>query len=402
MDVTREVVVVLCTPGGTLLGELPPVALGPGWWRDVEDLVTAVWQSFGVRVRILRILQMPAGDAGRGRYLAETDASPAGLDLHSCDDDPLAAEPRRLRYAEPGGHCADLRWALDTLRGNGITSTGPPVQVRTWNLSSIWQLATSAGRVWLKATPTFTDVEARLLPVLDPGVVPRVLGADAGRILLADVAGDDQYEADLATRCGFVGLLVRVQQQWIGRVSELETLALNDYRAAPAIAAIESTVEREADELDPKERRRLTQLVDGLASRFAALVACGVPETLVHADFHPGNVRGKRGDYRILDWADSAIGNPLLDLRPTLEYFTGGDRTGMVQAFVTAWQQAVPGCDARRAAELAAPLGPLLGAVTYRRFLDNIERSERPYHDGDPGRALRRAIEIVSVPLVFA
>jgi hypothetical protein len=74
----------------------------------------------------------------------------------------------------------------------------------------------------------------------------------------------------------------------------------------------------------------------------------------------------------------------------------------MVQAFVTAWQQAVPGCDARRAAELAAPLGPLLGAVTYRRFLDNIERSERPYHDGDPGRALRRAIEIVSVPLVFA
>ena len=113
-----------------------------------------------------------------------------------------------------------------------------------WNLSSIWQLATSAGRVWLKGTPTFTDVEARLLPVLDPGVVPKVLGADAGRILLADVAGDDQYEADLATRCGFVGLLVRVQQQWIGRASRAgKRSALNvTYRAALAIAAIESTV----------------------------------------------------------------------------------------------------------------------------------------------------------------
>ena len=402
MDASREVVVVLCTPAGALLGELPSVALGAGWWPDVEDLVTVVWQSFGVRVRILRILQMPAEDGGRGRYLAETDASPAELDLRPCEDDPLAAEPRRLSYAQPGGHRADLQWAVDTLRGNGITSAGTPVQVRTWNLSSIWRLPTSAGRVWLKVTPPFSDVEARLLPVLDPGVIPGVLGADPGRILLADVPGTDQYEADLAARRGFVGLLVGLQQQWIGRVPELETLALNDYRAAPAIAAIESTVEREADELDPEERRRLTQLVDGLPRRFSALEACGVPETLVHGDFHPGNVRGERGDHRILDWADSAIGNPLLDLRPTLEYFTGADRAGVVEAFVTAWQRAAPGCDARRAAELAAPLGPLLGAVTYRRFLDNIEASERPYHDGDPGRALRRAIEIAGVAPVFA
>ena len=45
---------------------------------------------------------------------------------------------------------------------------------------------------------------------------------------------------------------------------------------------------------------------------------------------------------------------------------------------------------------------PLLGAVTYRRFLDNIEPSERPYHDGDPARALRRAIEITEVAVTLA
>ena len=69
---------------------------------------------------------------------------------------------------------------------------------------------------------------------------------------------------------------------------------------------------------------------------------------------------------------------------------------------MTGWQRTLPGCDARRAAELAAPLGPLLGAVTYRRFLDNIEPSERPYHDGDPARALRRAIEITDVATTLA
>lgn len=402
MDAHREVVVVLCTPDGELLGELPPVVIPAGWWRDVEDLVSAVWRAFGVRARILRILRMPDGDAGRGRYLAETDTIPAEVSLHPSDDDPLAEEPRRLRYAQPGGHRTDLGWAWETLRRNGITPLGSPIQVRTWNLSSIWRFSTSAGTVWLKATPAFCDVEARLLPVLDPGVVPEVFGADSGRVLLADVHGTDQYEANLVTRCGFIGLLVGLQQQWIGRVKELEALALNDYRAAPAIAAIESTIDREVGALDPEERRRLTRLVDGLPRRFAALEACGVPETLVHADFHPGNVRGESGDYRILDWADSAIGNPLLDLRPTLEYLSGAERAEVVEAFVTGWQRTLPGCDARRAAELAAPLGPLLGAVTYRRFLDNIEPSERPYHDGDPARALRRAIEITDVATTLA
>jgi hypothetical protein len=397
MNAGREFDVVLCTPGGAVLGELPPVGRGAGGWQDVEDVVAAVWQVFGVRVRILRILQLPGEGAGRGRYLAETDASPAGLDLRPCDGDPLAEEPRRLRYALPGGHDADLRWALEALRRNGIALLGRPVQIRTWNLSSIWRLPTSAGSIWLKATPPFSDVEARLLPLLDAAVVPGILGADPGRVLMVDVPGADQYEADLATRCGFVGLLIGVQQQWIGRVSELKRLALHDYRAGPAITAIESTVDREVGDLLPQERRELTRLVDGLARRFAALEACGIPDTLVHGDFHPGNVRGEPGDYRILDWADSAIGNPLLDLRPTLEYLTGAARAAVVEAFVTGWQQTLPGCDARRAAELSAPLGPLLGAVTYRRFLDNIEPSERPYHHGDPGRALRRAIEIARI-----
>jgi hypothetical protein len=52
----------------------------------------------------------------------------------------------------------------------------------------------------------------------------------------------------------------------------------------------------------------------------------------------------------------------------------------------------VPGCHARHAAELVRPLGPLLGAVVYQKFLDNIEPSERRYFDGDPVRALRKAV----------
>ncbi|QNE21236.1 hypothetical protein F1D05_29170 [Kribbella qitaiheensis] len=34
----------------------------------------------------------------------------------------------------------------------------------------------------------------------------------------------------------------------------------------------------------------------------------------------------------------------------------------------------------------------LLGAVTYQRFLDNIETSERVYHEDDPTSEVRAAI----------
>ncbi len=57
-------------------------------------------------------------------------------------------------------------------------------------------------------------------------------------------------------------------------------------------------------------RRNLDSLVEDLPGHFAALNACGIPDSLVHGDFHPGR-------YRILDWGDCGIGNPMLDLRPS-------------------------------------------------------------------------------------
>ena len=51
----------------------------------------------------------------------------------------------------------------------------------------------------------------------------------------------------------------------------------------------------------------------GLPKRIAAIAACGVPDTLVHGDFHPGNVVGPTDAYVLLDWGDSFVGNPLID-----------------------------------------------------------------------------------------
>ena len=59
------------------------------------------------------------------------------------------------------------------------------------------------------------------------------------------------------------------------------------------------------------------------------------------------------------------------------------------------WEAALPGSDPRRAALLVAPVAAARQAVIYRKFLDNIEPSEHPYHSADPSNWLARTAQLV-------
>jgi len=64
---------------------------------------------------------------------------------------------------------------------------------------------------------------------------------------------------------------------------------------------------------------------DRLEDAVQRVDAYGIPPTLIHGDFHPGNVIA--GDDRnvIIDWTDACISNPLMDLAPQVaEYWALG------------------------------------------------------------------------------
>lgn len=150
-------------------------------------------------------------------------------------------------------------------------------------------------------------------------------------------------------------------------------------------------VERTADQLDTGTRAALQGLLDGLPERHAAIDACGIPDTLVHGDFHPGNVRGDGDRLVILDWGDSGVGHPLLDQAAFLDRVHASDRHLIVADWSALWRTAIPGSDPDRAADLLAPVAALRQAVIYRLFLDRIEPAEQIYHDADPALWLHRA-----------
>jgi Ser/Thr protein kinase RdoA (MazF antagonist) len=154
-------------------------------------------------------------------------------------------------------------------------------------------------------------------------------------------------------------------------------------------------IERTADELSVEDRATLKEFLRGLPGRFADLAACGLPDTLVHGDFHPGNFRGDDRALTLLDWGDSGVGHPLLDQPAFLDSVSGDAVAAVREHWLRQWCGAVPGCDPARAALLLAPIAAARRAAIYRGFLDRIEPAEHPYHRHDPAEWLRRTAAIV-------
>jgi Ser/Thr protein kinase RdoA (MazF antagonist) len=395
----RVVTVVLCLGDGRVLGSLAPFEVAVPWWQEVEPVVRGVRERHGIDVTVLRLLHggTAGPPGGRVTYLASVESEPA-VPLAPQPGEQLADDPLRLPYAKPGGPQADLDWADRVLRARGTPRVAPAVQVRTWNLSSLWRLPIADGWAWLKVVPPFFAHEGAMLSRLDGAVVAPLLAADGPRVLLDEVPGEDQYDAPRFRLRRMIGMLVRLQHEWAGRLSELSELGAPDWRASrlPTLAC--DVVARTAHALDAGTRAALAGLINGLPARFEQLAGCAIPDSLVHGDFHPGNVRGDGRRLVLLDWGDCGIGHPLLDQAAFMERVAPEDRGALQSQWSTAWRAALPASDPDRAAALIAPVAALRHAIIYRCFLDNIEASERIYHADDPAHWLTQAATLARQP----
>jgi len=214
-------------------------------------------------------------------------------------------------------------------------------------------------------------------------------------MLLAGVAGKDLYAPESPVLLGMVSRLVELQRLWIDRAEELLTLGLPDWRAPALCAAIADVIERTRDDISAADRAVLAHFAHQLPNRFDDLDACGLPDTLVHGDFHPGNFRGDGQALTLLDWADSGVGHPLLDQAAFLDRVPGSSVDAVRTHWMRQWSATVSGSDPARASALLTPIAAARQAVIYRKFLDNIEPSEQVYHRADPANWLKRTAALV-------
>ena len=401
----RRVRLVLCSRDGTALGTLPEFEVETPWWPDVEPVVEVARHRFGVDIVVLRLFSAdsaPPEMGGAVSYLAEIIGEPPRDAVLGNVSAGAAGADHALRadWARPGRVATTVAWADEELASIGRPRTDAVVQVRSWNLSSILRLPTASGDVWCKSVPPFFAHEGAILALVgadDPSIVPTVLAADprSRTVLLDDVAGEDQYDASEPLLIEMVQRLVRLQTRWSGRVDDLRAAGLPDWRAGSLPDLIGTLVDRSdvRVRLTAEELVALDALVADLPRRLALLSECGLPETLVHGDFHPGNWRLGERAFVLLDWGDSGVGHPMLDLAAFLPRVPEQGRDAIRATWLDAWKAELPFADPLRASELVAPIAALRQALIYQGFLDGIEPDERRYHDADVAHWLRRAIE---------
>ncbi|MFJ2775178.1 phosphotransferase [Kitasatospora sp. NPDC087315] len=405
------------THGDDYFGPVGPFEVDGGWWSAVGPVVERVSAVAGVPVTVVRLAEVASGEGGSGGHVVyhaealERPAAPAprepGADLAAL----LGPAERRAGWATPAGLRDVLDWAERTLGKAGRPVAGRARQLRTWNLSGLFRYSTTTGGdAWLKAiNPVFNAREGEVIALLggvDATLVPPVLGADPerGLLLLDHVPGEDCWGPSAETVADVLPRLVAAQAA-LAADGRAAAAGLRDRTPRTLLGQVDSLLDRLEAGTGPA-RSDLTAgelaAARALAARLPALVgeltACGLPETLVHGDFHPGNWRSDGTHTVIVDYADSCLGHPALDgLRPR-QYVSAERWAQIAGVWARAWREHAPGSDPERALELVEPLYHLSYAVRYQEFLDHVETSERPYHEGDPASEIRKALAWAGEP----
>ncbi|MCW3817796.1 aminoglycoside phosphotransferase family protein [Micromonospora sp. DR5-3] len=384
---SRTITLVLVDRDGAPLGALPAFDVPEPWWQQVGAIVDEARRRHDLEVAVLRLLaaDRPEPPGGHLTYLGQVTAPPA-VPLEPVAVD-LAPHPLRAPWAEPGGPARSLAWATAELHRLGRPVTAVE-QHRTWNLSAIWRLDGDHGSAWLKQVPVFFRHEAtvlRWLAAAAPGTAPTLLAADdTGRILLDHAPGEDRYAADDTERAAIAADHHTVQLAAADDVSALLTAGVPDLRG-PALAGWIR------DRLAPHDLSVAADLLADLDDRLAEVRRCGLPDTLVHGDLHPGNVRGDGVRRVMIDWGDSFVGHPAFDILRLTETLDPAAAAPLLHAWAARWRADAPGSDPHRAVDLLRPVAPLRMAAVYAMFLAGIEPSEHPYHAGDVPACLKRA-----------
>jgi aminoglycoside phosphotransferase (APT) family kinase protein len=395
---------------------LPSVETRGHWYAEVAPFNAAILERYGIAVTFLRTLSHQLDEAANSAriliaFAARADdrtegdvrwvpfeeaidaAAPGDRDAIAAwsrepDQDPQVA--LRRPWYRPGWRDVALAWCAERLAKRGIALTGPAEQSKHWSIASIWRIPTDRGDVWLKAVPPFFAHEGTLLQFIAPSMpehLPRVIATDRerGLLLMESFPQRSLWGAhDGAANDRAARILARIQQYWAARIDDLLAAGCVDRRISTLDGALEAVLARDVvrERFTDDEVRRLLAFGETVPARVEALRECGLPETLMHGDFHPGNVAVDGERLVIFDWTDGCVSYPFFDLA-TYNPRDPVEHAAVTQAFIEAWSSTVDEAAVARAAEIAQPLACVHHATSYMRLLDNIHGGDQWELDSD-------------------
>lgn len=246
------------------------------------------------------------------------------------------------------------------------------------------RVETPTCRYWFKASFPGFHAEPALSAYLDrelPGAVPPVIAHDIDErwMLLGDVGSDAVADHRDATPQA-VRHLVGMQRSFIGRTQGLVVAGCRVRRLDSLCAEFAAVMaDKEVSTLLDATAQRVTQLVDWLGDAVATIARVGMPDTLVHGDFHPGNIVRRDGGMVLFDWSDAAIANPFFDVVVWTEWLTDTPEQidALWEMFIDEWADAIAPDEVRRLRPLLTAVAGAYHTVSYAAILAGVEPRRR-------------------------
>ncbi|MFI6743427.1 phosphotransferase family protein [Nonomuraea sp. NPDC050451] len=280
------------------------------------------------------------------------------------------------------------------LKAAGRVRLSPSRQVKHWSMSAVLCTPTDQGDLYLKAVlprlarePDITRYLASL-GVAPFAVITAVSPGDRWW-LAEDFGGVDGWAVSVERRRACLAQLVMVQKETIDRGEELIAAGCMPLTPAALADGVRSIMARDDIWRAPRLAKNLGRALSGEeADRLEALtpylVECaerleeaGIPETVVHRDFHPGNVAVCGDEILLHDWSFATVTNPLFDLASWLHDVSEPDAASYLDACFAAWADTVDPERMRDAWRVAKPLAAMVEMMKLIELADIVG----PDHD---------------------
>lgn len=388
---------------------------------DLHLLQRAIRARYGAEMTVLRWIENREDEAQKtvhGLWLMENhtpDWTPPegarwidGAELAAL---PLADEAQRapllrtldeLAQPEPATRLPWMRrgwfkeaqaWTRQTLEALGYTLSSEAEQFKTFSISALLRTETTQGLLFFKVAidlPLFCH-EPKMMQTLGallPEHIPAPLAIDETRRWM--LSSDYGTMIRGSTPDPSAEMLTEIVRAYAAL--QIATSSLHETLfAAGCFDRRLPTLMRQIDELladeegqaalaDEDERARWIACGPALHALCERLAQYRIPDTLVHGDFHGGNVtRRADGGFYFFDWTDACIAHPFFDLPTFLEFDAPEQTAALRDAYLACWTDYEPLERLREAYEIAEVVAALHQAVSYQ----SIRRNGDPELRGD-------------------
>ena len=280
------------------------------------------------------------------------------------------------------------------IKAAGRLRLGPSRQIKHWSMSAVLRTPTDRGDMYLKAVlprlarePDITRYLASLRTA--PCATITAISPGDRWWLAEDFGGVDGRALSQEQRRACLTQLVMVQKETVHRGDELIAAGCVPLTSASLADGVRSILARDDIWRAPKLAKNLGRaLTDEEADRLQALtpylVECaerldeaGIPVTIVHRDFHPGNVVMRDDGILLHDWSFATVTNPLFDLASWLHDASEPDAATYLDACFAAWADIVAPERMRGAWRVAKPLSAVVELMKLIELADIVG----PDHD---------------------